>query len=134
MRHASGYMGYASVNDLLSWKNFDTFLDAKEDGLPLQDSERFVSYHIEDLFPAWQKQARCAGVGTNYYFGDENEQPTMSIKQVRRAAKLCDVFPVYRDCFRWALENNEEYGVWAGTSGRTRRKIQKVLGSGQTTV
>lgn len=57
------------------------------------------------------------------YFGNEDEQPTMSIKQVRNAAKLCDVCPVYEECLRHALTVREEYGVWAGTSGRTRRRM-----------
>lgn len=117
-----------------SWKTFDGYLTAQGDELPLKDSERFVSFSLRDLWPIWQEGARCLGVGTNYYFGDEEQQPTMSIKQVRQASKLCDVCPVYRECLRWALENNEEYGVWAGTSGRTRRKIQKVLSSGSVSV
>jgi hypothetical protein len=58
----------------------------------------------------------------------------MSIKQVRRASKLCDVCPVYVECLTWALTTREEYGVWAGTSGRMRRKIFKLMDNGSTTV
>lgn len=122
------------MTDQAIWTNFDHFLTTNGDELPLIDSERYVSFSLTDLWPSWQREGRCFGVGSNYFFGDEKQQPTMSIKQVRQASKLCDVCPVYRECLRWALENNEEYGVWAGTSGRTRRKIQKVLGTGQATV
>ena len=98
------------------------------------DSERWVSYNIDDLYPEWQLNAHCRGVGVTYYFGDDEEQPTMSIKQVRRAAKLCDVCPVFVECLTWALMEREEYGVWAGTSGRVRRRIFKMVDNGDTTV
>jgi hypothetical protein len=127
------------LNELNSWKSFDEFLIDSETtrDVPLVDSQRYVSYSYEDLFPEWHTQAHCAGVGQKYYFGEdesENKQPTMSIQQVRRAAKLCDVCPVYTDCLRWSLEKREAYGVWAGTSGRVRRKIFAVLDAGLATV
>ena len=102
--------------------------------IPEQDSERWVSYNIDDLYPEWQVRAHCRGVGVAYYFGDDDEQPTMSIKAVRRASKLCEVCPVYEECLTWALTTREEYGVWAGTSGRVRRRIFKMVDNGDTTV
>jgi len=101
---------------------------------PELDSERWVSYNISDLYPEWHERAHCAGVGVNYYFGEDDEKPTMSIQQVRRASKLCDVCPVFVECLTWALTVREEYGVWAGTSGRVRRRIFKLIDTGETTV
>lgn len=119
-----------------SWQTFDDFYSTTASGrsLPLQDSDRFVSYHLEDLWPEWQEQGRCLGVGNDYFFGDEDEQPTMNIKQIRQAAKLCDVCPVFRECLRHSLEQKEEYGVWASTSGRVRRKIFRMIEAGEVTV
>lgn len=117
-----------------SWKSFDDFVEVTQRDLPIQDSDRWVSYHLEDLYPEWQLKAHCAGVGLDNYFGNEQEQPTMSFKQIRQASKLCDVCPVYRECLNHALSNKEEYGVWAGTSGRVRRKIFTMIDQGQVTV
>lgn len=117
-----------------SWKSFDEHVEAAGHDLPIQDSERYVSYRLEDLWPTWQANARCADVGVNYYFGDEKQQPTMSIKQVRQASKLCEACPVFDKCLRHALTYREEYGVWAGTSGRVRRKIFALLEADLTTV
>ena len=102
--------------------------------MPDQDSERWVSYNISDLYPDWQSKAHCAGVGVSYYFGDDDEQPTMSIRQVRAASKLCEVCPVYVECLTWALSVREEYGVWASTSGRVRRRIFKMVDNGEVSV
>lgn len=115
------------------WSSFDTFL-ADHDSTPIVDSERWVSYTIDDLYPEWHERAHCAGVGQAYYFGDDTGQPTMSIKQVRQASKLCEVCPVYIECLTWALTQREEYGVWAGTSGRMRRRIFKLMDNELTTV
>lgn len=134
MPSASGYTENALPNDQGIWQTFDAYLTSNEDEAPLVDSERFVSFRIQDLYPEWQKDGRCYGVGTEYFFGNEDEQPTMSIKQVRQASKLCDVCPVFVDCLTWALSTKEEYGVWAGTSGRVRRKIQRVIEAGEVTV
>lgn len=93
-----------------------------------------MSFSLPDLYPEWQEQAHCAGTGQDAYFGNEDEQPTMSIKQVRNAAKLCDVCPVFEECLRHALTVREEYGVWAGTSGRTRRRLFAMIDRGDYTV
>jgi hypothetical protein len=95
--------------------------------MPDSDDQRWVSYNVKDLYPDWQARAHCAGVGIGYYFGE-------SIQQVRRASKLCDVCPVFYECLTHALVNREAYGVWAGTSGRMRRRIFKMVDTGQTTV
>jgi WhiB family redox-sensing transcriptional regulator len=119
---------------LVSAWSLDAWIDESGQVLKDEDSERWVSYNISDLYPEWQRQAHCAGVGVNYYFGDDDEQPTMSIRQVRDASKLCDVCPVFTECLTWALSTREEYGVWAGTSGRVRRRIFKMMDNGETTV
>src|SRR3982751_4998765 len=132
----------ASVStDSRSWSgpgtstcSLDAWISQTGQQTPEVDSERWVSYNIDDLYPDWHSHAHCAGVGVAYYFGDDDEQPTMSIKQVRQAAKLCDVCPVYVECLTWALGTREEYGVWAGTSGRVRRRIFKLMDNGDTTL
>src|SRR5262252_4487427 len=112
----------------------DAWLDLTGQHSPDIDSERWVSYNIDDLYPEWHQRAHCAGVGVDYYFGEDTDKPTMSIQQVRRASKLCDVCPVYYECLTWALTTREEYGVWAGTSGRVRRRIFKLLDTGTETL
>lgn len=126
-------MEYLLTDAPLSWKTFDEFQALQDRSLPLLDSDRFVSYRLEDLYPEWQKRAHCKGTGLENYFGDEEAQPTMSIKQVRQASKLCDVCPVFRDCLEQAINGREEYGVWAGTSGRVRRKIFQMINAGDVT-
>lgn len=116
------------------WRSFDEFIQGTGHELPLLDSERWVSFSLDELWPDWQERAHCRSVGYEYYFGNDDRQPAMSIKQIRRASKLCDVCPVYVECLTSALVNREEYGVWAGTSRRVRRRIFQLIDMGLTTV
>ena len=110
-----------------SRRSLEEWLDDTGQRPPDTDDQRWVSYNVSDLYPEWQARGHCAGVGLEYYFGE-------SIQQVRRASKLCDVCPVFYECLTHALVNREGYGVWAGTSGRMRRRIFKMVDTGQTTV
>jgi len=89
---------------------------------------------VEALHPAWQQQAKCLGVGNDYFFGKDDAQMTMNISQVRRAAKLCETCPVFRECITWALENREEYGIWAGSTGKVRKNIRGMITRGEVTI
>lgn len=116
-------------------ESLESFLAPNPREHDLTDVEsRWVSYNLWDLYPDWQQDAHCAGVGNAYYFGDEEAQPTMSIKQVRKAAELCGICPVFTQCLTHALTQREEYGVWAGTSGRVRRQIFAALDADLLTV
>lgn len=68
------------------------------------------------------------------FFGatDTTERPALSMSDVGRAKAVCATCPVFRECATKALgagknEPREEYGIWAGTSGRTRRRIWEMV-------
>lgn len=79
------------------------------------------------MYPDWHLDAKCLGADTEEWFGPDDERRSMSPKQIKDAASLCDSCPAFAACLRSALENNEQYGVWAGTSGRVRKRIQAML-------
>src|SRR3954465_893882 len=76
-----------STSPSSGYQTLDQFLLDTGQSSPEKDSERWVSYSIEDLYPEWQLRAHCRGVGVGYYFGEDDNQPTMSIKAVRAASK-----------------------------------------------
>jgi WhiB family redox-sensing transcriptional regulator len=97
-------------------------------------TEPWTSIKLPQLWPEWQRHARCAEEGLEKYFGSDSDiRPTMSTRQVREAQDTCKTCPVLGQCLAWALENKEEYGVWGGTSGRTRRRIWRWIREGFVT-
>jgi WhiB family redox-sensing transcriptional regulator len=44
----------------------------------------------------------------------------------REALAICSMCPVVDDCLDHALESNERFGVWGGTTERQRRKLSRI--------
>lgn len=60
----------------------------------------------------------------------KNEQATTFFPQNRTeesaALAICGICPVREDCLDHALETNERFGVWGGTTERERRKLRRL--------
>lgn len=81
--------------------------------------------------PIDNEKAKCLGLGLDPhpFF------PDRSNGWVQRAKHFCngtkpDVFgtvcPMRAQCLQYALDHNEKFGVWGGTSERERRKLSKL--------
>lgn len=100
----------------------------------LPATEPVTTIRMETLWPDWHTKAACYDQGYDDYFGTDSEaRPALTIRQVKDAQDTCNTCPVFELCLETALYNNEEYGIWAGTTGRTRRRIQKMVAEGETT-
>ena len=72
------------------------------------------------LNPAWRAVAtyNCKGMGFSTFF------PENAVGVVE-AKKICEGCPVQRICLEFALQNNEDHGIWGGVSERTRKKMRQ---------
>lgn len=41
------------------------------------------------------------------------------------AKRLCGQCPVRHECLTWALDNDEEWGIWGGLDPRERRTLTR---------
>jgi WhiB family redox-sensing transcriptional regulator len=64
----------------------------------------------------------CSRVDPDVFFADP-EQPN-SIKTTNAAKRVCIECPYKQVCLSWALENNE-MGVWGGTTRNERRHMKR---------
>jgi len=77
----------------------------------------------------WRDNARCAKMPKEIFFEynsikykkKEREQRT------RTAKAVCRICPVKEKCYEFAVRNNEQYGIWAGTLPDERRRLYDVL-------
>lgn len=121
------------------WVCIEAVLERYEDGSFVPTTfDEVVERSIEDYRPDWHLLAACKGIerGDEIFFGniDTAVRPTLSISQVLKAKRICDTCPVYEDCLTHSLTQREEFGIWAGTSGRTRERIFKMLDDGLATI
>ena len=99
------------------------------------DPGPYTTILLVKLWPEWHTQAKCTDMGYEMFFGrDDEARPALTVRQISEVRSICATCPVFTICLTQALENNEEYGIWAGTTGRARRKIQKLIRTGAVTV
>lgn len=68
--------------------------------------------------PEWYGRASCAQADPDAFFPRQGQ----SNRQAKRVCAGCDV---RAECLEYALENDEEHGVWGGMSDRERRKQRR---------
>lgn len=63
----------------------------------------------------WLDDALCKEIGPELFFPEGDERDVLLM-----ARKACEMCPVKSECLLSALTNDDEHGVWAGTSARGR--------------
>ena len=69
--------------------------------------------------PEWSERSSCKGVDPDLFFP---EGPSAALAQAKEICRGC---PVRNPCLDYAIDNNERFGVWGGTSERERRRITR---------
>lgn len=80
----------------------------------------------------WMAEGLCRQIGSNLWFPDSNI-PAENKKQATKAKRMCRRCPVTETCLRWALERDEQWGVWGAKNlgamrPHQRRKLRSELG------
>lgn len=66
----------------------------------------------------WQDDALCAEVGTEPFFVEKGESP-------RPAKRVCARCPVRAECLDYALQTDQRFGIWGGTSPAERAAMTR---------
>jgi WhiB family transcriptional regulator, redox-sensing transcriptional regulator len=71
----------------------------------------------------WQDRGLCRQLDPEMFFPEKGG----STREAKRACASCEV---RAECLRYALDNDERFGVWGGLSDRERRRIKRSRGAG----
>ncbi len=71
----------------------------------------------------WRESASCLDSDPNLFFPVGSTGP--AVKQIEMATSICTGCSVVDDCLQFALETNQESGVWGGYSEEDRRRLRK---------
>ncbi|MGY3341055.1 WhiB family redox-sensing transcriptional regulator [Streptomyces filamentosus] len=72
----------------------------------------------------WRHRGACRDVDPDLFFPDGSTGP--ALLQAEEAKLICRQHcPVVTECLRWALETDQKYGVWGGTSEADRRTMKR---------
>lgn len=77
----------------------------------------------------WREQASCRSTDQELFFpvGTTGD----AVEQIQAAKAVCESCPVRVACLRFALESNQEAGIWGGTSEEERRTLRRVWLAGR---
>jgi len=77
----------------------------------------------------WKAQAACRAITPDLFFplGSTGD----AVDQIKAAKRVCQGCPVCHECLRFALETNQEAGVWGGTSEEERRALRRTWRAGR---
>lgn len=68
--------------------------------------------------PDWYADALCAQIGGDEWFPEKGGT-------THHAKKVCLACPVREQCLEYALDREEDHGIWGATPPRDRRKLKK---------
>jgi len=68
--------------------------------------------------PAWTQEGLCGQSDPELFFPDKGESGKV-------AKRICLACPVRTACLRWAVDTQQQWGVWGGMTSRERRRIRK---------
>lgn len=54
------------------------------------------------------------------FYPDDIPDPEFRAAATKAAKNLCKACPIVKDCFTYALETNQRYGIWGGTEPHER--------------
>jgi len=71
----------------------------------------------------WRTLSECRDSDPNLFFPVGSTGP--AVEQIAAAKKICASCPVNEECLQYALETNQEAGVWGGYAEDERRRLRK---------
>ena len=71
-----------------------------------------------DADSRWQDQALCAQVDPEIMYPEKGVS-------ARPAKRICASCPVKAECLSYALDHDERFGVWGGTTEHERRLLRR---------
>ena len=71
----------------------------------------------------WRTESACRHADLNLFFPAGVTGPAE--RQIREAKAICATCPVRATCLAFAIETNQEYGIWGGTTEDERRVLRR---------
>lgn len=71
----------------------------------------------------WRSNAICRDTDPDLFFPIGTTG--FALMQIDRAKEVCEQCPVKVDCLDYALETNQDSGIWGGTSEEERRTLRR---------
>ncbi len=75
------------------------------------------------LSDRWRDKAACRSTDPELFFPVGST--ASALEEIRTAKAVCQSCPVQLPCLRFALETNQDTGIWGGTTEEERRALRR---------
>lgn len=76
----------------------------------------------------WRDAAACRGLFVDMFFVNESDElGTGTLPNLGTMRRMCQGCPALEECREHAIKH-EEFGFWAGTTAKERKRIRKQMG------
>ena len=75
------------------------------------------------IAPDWRDLASCRFSDSSVFFPAGSSGPALEV--IEKAKSICATCPVQAECIAFALEANQESGIWGGYAEDERRRLRK---------
>ena len=84
-----------------------------------------VRFMLPQVTPTadWRARSACLDENPELFFPVGTTGPAAA--QVDEAKRICGGCEVRSECLAWALEENQDHGVWGGLSEDERRSLRR---------
>ncbi len=76
----------------------------------------------------WDRAA-CIGHDTRIFFDHEDERGQRRANALAAARLMCQGCPIKQACLQFALDSNEQFGVWGGLTAAERSELLSAPGA-----
>ena len=91
----------------------------------------FMSENSKALRPIassweWQFSSACKDLPSETFFHPDGERGPSRKNRIKNAKAICNQCPVIKECLKHALDIQEPFGIWGGTSEEERAELLSV--------
>ncbi|WP_133694399.1 WhiB family transcriptional regulator [Mycobacterium sp. BK086] len=79
--------------------------------------------------PEWRLRARCRGLPLEIFFVASTEKGARRMDHEDAAKRICRSCAVRQRCLSYAMEIDEQHGIWGATSPRERLAMRAIARS-----
>ena len=72
---------------------------------------------------SWRESAACRQVDTELFF--PIGKTGLALEEIQRAKAVCARCPARTACLTFALDSNQQYGIWGGYDEDERRSLRR---------
>jgi WhiB family redox-sensing transcriptional regulator len=77
-----------------------------------------------EVLPPWMVKGKCRGMPPETFYPSDGPGGVITAKNICWGRDGQGECPVRAECLAYALEYDERFGVWGGTSERERRRLR----------